>query len=89
MTPDLFRPHVGSRFAIAVEGGDPVVLTLEDVELTGPGHEFRAEPFTLSFSGPADRMAPQGTLALEHDALGRIELFLVPIGPGRYESVFN
>lgn len=88
-TPDTFRPHVGTPFSIDVEGGEPLVLTLEDVRLHGAGHELRAEPFTLVFSGPADRMAPQATLTLTHEALGPVEVFLVPVDPGRYEAVFN
>ena len=87
--PDAFRPHVGTPFSIEVEGGEPLVLTLDAVETGGAGHEYRAEPFTLVFTGPADRMAPQGLFALQHEALGTVELFLVPVQPGRYEAVFN
>lgn len=87
-TPDTFRPHVGTSFAIEVQGGEPLVLTLEDVQV-GTGHELRAEPFTLVFSGPPERTAPQGTFHLEHDELGPLDVFLVPVEPGRYEAVFN
>ena len=89
VTPDTFRPHVGTAFAIEVEGGEPLVLTLEAVQVHPGGHEQRAEPFTLLFSGPADRMAPQATLRLAHDHLGTLDIFLVPVEPGRYEAVFN
>lgn len=89
MTPEVFRPHVGTQFAIAVDSGEPIVLTLDAVEPRGTPHELRAEPFALVFSGPMDRMAPQATLALAHEELGDLELFLVPTGPGAYEAVFN
>ncbi|HVF75250.1 MAG TPA: hypothetical protein VM938_09385 [Acidimicrobiales bacterium] len=88
-TPDTFRPHVGTPFSIEVEGGDPLVLTLEEVQAHAGGHEQRAEPFTLVFSGPADRQAPQATLRLTHQAIGAFDLFIVPTGVGRYEAVFN
>ena len=88
LTPDAFRPHVGTTFSIDVQGGDPLVLTLDEVQVRSE-HELRAEPFTLSFSGPAEPMAPQGTFRLEHDELGSLEVFLVPVEAGRYEAVFN
>lgn len=88
-TPDAFRPHVGSTFTVEVAGGDPLELVLEEVELRGAGHAGREQPFALLFSGPTDRMAPQATLILGHPALGELALFVVPVGPGRYEAVFN
>ena len=88
LTPDTFRPHIGTPFAIDVEGADPLVLTLDAVE-AGPGHDLRAEPFTLVFAGPPERMAPQGTFTLHHDAIGDIDVFIVPVEAGRYEAVFN
>jgi len=50
-------------------------------------------PFTLVFRGPADPVLPQRTYALENPALGRLEIFLVPVGRDAagvlYEAVFN
>lgn len=89
LTPDTFRPHIGTEFVVDVEGGDPLVLTLEAVETLGRGHELRAEPFSLAFAGPPDRMAPQGTFTLRHAALGELEIFVVPVEPGRYQALFN
>lgn len=89
ITPDLFRPHVGTTFRVAVEGGEPLLLTLDEVRPHGVGHDLRAEPFTLVFSGPHDRLAPQATLTLHHDELGSFALFLVPVEVGVYEAVFN
>ena len=89
LTPATFRPHVGTSFSIEVQDDDPLVLTLEEVRLDGEGHELRAEPFTLSFTGPRDRLAPQATLVLHHEVLGEVTLFLVPVDVGRYEAVFN
>ena len=88
-TPDTFRPHVGTSFSIEVEGQDPLVLTLEEVQAHDAGHEQRVEPFTLVFGGPPDRLVPQATLRLAHPALGEFDLFVVPTDVGRYEAVFN
>lgn len=51
-------------------------------------------PFSLIFVGPvSDRYLLQGTYSLEHDSLGSLDLFLVPLGPQagrmRYEVIFN
>jgi hypothetical protein len=51
-------------------------------------------PFALLFLGPAgNRYLLQGTYPLQHDALGRLDLFVVPLGPEggrmRYEAIFN
>lgn len=54
LTPWHVPPPRGTTFAIEVEGGDPVALTLDEVQTHGHGHEHRAEPFTLLFVGPID-----------------------------------
>jgi hypothetical protein len=89
-----FSERVGEEFRII--GRDaPVVLTLVEAtdlsrpEAPGP----RRSPFSLVFRGPLSPVLPQRTYALEHASLGRLEIFLVPIGPDasgmRYEAVFN
>ncbi len=51
------------------------------------------ESFSLVFCGPTDVPLDQRIHALDHEVLGQLELFLVPLGPDagelRYESVFN
>ena len=74
--------------------GAPVRLQLA-VEAVAPlpAHRLRAEPFSLILRGPRAPLVPQATYALSHPRLGRIELFLVPVGQDaaatRYEVVFN
>ena len=89
VTLDTFRPHLGTDFTLEVEGGESLVLTLEEVQAQGAGHELRQQPFTLLFSGRQDRLATQGNFLLRHPALGDFVLFMVPIDAGRYEVVFN
>jgi hypothetical protein len=57
-------------------------------------HAPRTEPFSLELVGPAAPVLPQATYALDHPGLGRLELFIVPLGPDRdgglrYEVVYN
>ncbi|HXH02312.1 MAG TPA: hypothetical protein VNN09_03225 [Candidatus Competibacteraceae bacterium] len=52
------------------------------------------QPYTLLFRGPLRPLLPQGIQPLHHPRLGRVEIFLVPIGPDgsggmRYEAVFT
>jgi hypothetical protein len=102
LTLERFLPHVGELFAAPATtlAGEPVALALRlDVTTAlGDGNDDgRANdgrvPFALLFSGPADALLPQGVVALEHVTLGRLEIFLVPIGRDadglHYEAVFN
>jgi hypothetical protein len=44
-------------------------------------------PFSLVFAGEPG--LPQRIHRLEHETLGPLDIFLVPVGPGRYEAVFT
>lgn len=97
-----FAPHVGSAFMLAATArGRQTAARLERVsDLQQDMRERRVsthggECFSLVFSAPAPkRAAPQqATYRVEHAALGRFSLFLVP-GPARdgsvtYEAVVN
>ena len=94
----MFSPHVGSKFQCQPELGK--ACRLELVEATSRGGDPNAsgkECFSLVFHDPeasADSYLPQAMYALEHDALGTLHIFIVPIGPDpdrqgmRYEAVF-
>ena len=101
---DDFEPYVGSAFAVSgpaaavsdagdVGGdGDGFSVVLAEVSRGAGGPE--REPFTLTFVGGPNPPSAQGIHHLEHDVLGGLDLFLVPIGPGadgrqRYEAVFG
>lgn len=98
LTFDLFQDRIGERFALLADGTEP--LAVELVEATesgqaggpGPGGTSRLQ-FSLVFLGPQEPLLPQATYALEHGDLGRLDLFLVPIGRGpggvRYEAAFG
>ncbi len=98
LTAASFEPHRTTVFRLQT-GGEPLPLELVEVQrasyaddpaAVGPG--AGREPFSLLFRGPRSPFAPQGTYRLEHDGLGRLELFLVPLGPDstgmRYEAIF-
>lgn len=89
-----FFERVGEEFRVAA-GEAAVALVLTEVtDLSRPESPSpRRKPFSLIFRGPRTPALPQRIWPLEHAAFGRLEIFLVPIGPDaegmRYEAVFN
>ena len=89
-----FSGRIGEGFLVPFVDGS-IVLTLAEAtslareESPGP----RRSPFSLVFRGPLSPVLPQRTWPLEHASLGRLEIFIVPIGPDasgmRYEAIFN
>jgi hypothetical protein len=84
------------RQAFTIRFADGVIdLTLAEVT-PAPGHWGRGDhrqPFSVLFEGTPEHVLPQGLWPLDHEELGRIELFLVPLGPEgdvmQYEAVFT
>jgi hypothetical protein len=98
LTVESFTGLVGETFRTTDDEGATHDLRL--VEATD--HEDRfgrfmrensRAPFSLVFLGPEDPVMPQAIRRMEHDSLGTLEIFLVPIGRDaegvRYEAVFN
>jgi uncharacterized protein DUF6916 len=68
-------------------------LELELMEVTGQTKKGQYEHFTLEFRGPRQPILAQQIYELEHERMGRISLFLVPIRGDEnavyYEAIFN
>lgn len=92
-TLDMFAPHVGETFVVAMPGTRLELILREAKSLASRPDPERRAPFSLLFSGPADAPLPQRIYPLEHAELGTLEIFLVPLGPSgaelRYEAVFG
>jgi hypothetical protein len=93
LTIDSFRPHGGSVFTLDDAERGPVELTLAEVRSLGEQSGER-EPFALLFRGPPG--APvygQQTVRLQHEQLGELGIFIVPVGNGPdgadYEAIFT
>ncbi len=71
----------------------PVVLIEVTEYGSGATGPHRQQPFSVLFRGPTLPVLPQRTYVMDHNSLGRLELFLVPVGPDgqgmRYEAVFT
>ncbi len=96
LTGQMFLPHVGSEFRVdGPEAGDDVSLRLAAVrDLGRQPNAPRVRPFALEFAGPPEPRLEQRIYRLEHETLGSLEIFLVPIGFDaagglQYEAVFN
>lgn len=99
LTLTRLTPLVGSTFAIARDVPWNLRLELAEASPLSPQTSFTGAfraPFRLIFHGPPQPVHPQATLPLDHPELGRVEIFLVPIGPGaqgrnimQYEAIFT
>jgi hypothetical protein len=94
-----FTPYVGTDFLVSLNASKVRAVTLIEVEdfvdpsVQGlpPGEEC----FSLLFTTPPKKSFAQGTYQVEHPALGKFSLFLVPVGmqisfySGKQQAVFN
>lgn len=98
LTADSFTPLVGTAFRLS-SSAVPAGLDLSLVSATPVGEarrggKVREHAFSVLFLGsPGAPILPQGIYRLDHDALGSLDLFLVPVGREgdriQYEAVFN
>lgn len=90
-----FSKHLHTKFRVHAEAPAEAELELESVEgyRGGANEQGEMERFSLYFEGPPDVFLAQGVYTLDHEHLGEVTLFIVPLGPAesgfRYESVFN
>ena len=91
ITRDEFAGQVNSIFSLAGDAGAALVLELCQVSALRVTR--RQEVFSLLFKGPLDRLLPQQIYCLQHEKLGWLDIFLVPVQRDGeaiyYEAVFN
>jgi hypothetical protein len=105
LTSEDFAPHLHQTFILSLgPWGQPHDLaahgparTLELIEVAdlgadAPNASGGRRQFSLIFRDESGGYLPQRIYAVEHPALGWLDLFLVPIGPDqagmRYQAVF-
>lgn len=90
-TIEMFAGHENSRFLMHY--GDSQTAELELVRVKDVGSSELQKQFSLQFLGPLDAPVVQGIYKVDHEALGALDLFLVPIGRDekgvQYEAIFN
>jgi hypothetical protein len=88
LTVDHFRPLLHDRFRIAPDGAEPFEVEL--VEVTEIPREPGARtPFSLVFQGGPNPPVEQRIHRVEHEKLGELDLFLVPVAVDQYQAVFT
>ena len=96
LTHDDFARCLGERFRLTPNGDAETSVELELLRVDASAVRDRVprarSPFSTVFLGPAEPVLPQSIYPLESATLGRLDLFLVPIGRDergvRYEAVF-
>ena len=96
LTAEDFRPVLHERFVLSggagsEHNGGAVSFEVELVEVNEiPREPGGRAPFSLVFQGGDPELTlPQRIYRVEHAQLGALDIFLVPIAPGRYEAVFT
>ena len=88
-----FEPLVEQVFQAAVDGKTWEFQLVQAKPLRAFPDTPRQDPFLLLFRAPKSCDLGQGSLQMDHDQLGTINLFVVPVKSDEegvyFESIFN
>ena len=88
-----FAKYLRTAFQVRTSESDRAPLEL--IEVHDLNYSPKLEQFSLIFVGALTPALPQRLYDMEHEHLGSLQLFLVPLGPDsegkrmRYEAAFN
>jgi Domain of unknown function (DUF6916) len=92
LTEARFNENLNTTFLLT-SGEGRVELELVEVKRYSKDEQPSMERFSIYFRGPAEPLLPQQTYSLEHERMGTLDIFIVPISRNetavRYEAVFN
>lgn len=87
----LFEENLNTKFSVRVDADKTVELELTQITESNAAPNY--EQFALELRGPADAYLPQQIYSLEHERMGTMSIFLVPVGRDErgfeYEAIFN
>ena len=90
----MFTNRVGDKFRVRID--EEKILEVRLIEATPlpvatnrDDLPIRKDPFSLVLKGSAEHPLQQRMYTVEHEALGSVGMFVVPIGFGEYEVIFN
>ena len=89
-----FTPYLNGEFQIHVENLEPIEAELIEVSELGSSAFDERRPFSIILrTRQTDSYLVQAIYQVEHEKMGSLDLFLVPLGPDeagvRYEAVFT
>lgn len=94
-TAEDFTQQLQTKFRVRLGEESAMELELDEVETLSPLVDSRGEVerFSLYFNGPGDLCLQQMIYHIEHEQMGEMDIFLVPIGRDahgfRYEAIFS
>jgi hypothetical protein len=94
VTQSIFSKHLNSTFRVRLHSGEVLEARLADTsDRSSPsgGDSFPTArtPFSLLFKTAQGALPDQGIYRVEHDHLGTLDLFLVPVGFDNAGKVFE
>ena len=96
ITVETFEGREGERFWITFADAElDLELAVVHRAPDNWGSSGKRKPFSLIFHGTLEHVLPSQIWPLEHEEIGRLEVFMVPVGPNqandamRYEVVFS
>jgi hypothetical protein len=95
LTEKEFSQHLNTKFWLDRDGEGELALELVEVKPypSTPAEKQGMERFSAFFRGPDQPQLPQRLYSLEHERMGKFDIFLVPVGRNQegvlYEAVFN
>ena len=91
LTKEAFTENLNTKFRIPLASS--VTAELELIEVVETMVTPRQQQFSIFFRGPLEYLLQQGTYRMEHEKMGALDIFIVPVGKEpegfRYEAVFN
>lgn len=94
-TAEEFQKQLNTNYRVKLADNSTVNLELVEVKarVSDESEQQGLERFSAFFQGPAERQLPQQTYSFEHEKMGQLDIFIVPIAQNeqgfRYEAVFN
>src|ERR1051325_6923069 len=96
-TIERFQEALHEKFILRASPEEELALKLISVQELGAQfgkvRSGKRTPFSALFRGPKSPWAKQHTYDLENERLGRLQIFVVPLGPDGdgmiYEAVFS
>lgn len=95
LTEEAFTQQLNTKFRVRLGEERVAELELDEVVPFPTLSHSRSdvERFSLYFYGPGEFCLPQMTYRIEHERMGELDIFLVPVAQDargfRYEAVFS
>lgn len=94
LNEDTFARHLNTKFYVPLEDKKVELELVKVISDKGELDKIEGvDRFSIYFTGPVDSFLQQRIYTFEHEALGQMEIFIVPIARQddkyHYEAVFS